>query len=177
MTFIEAAVAAAVLLGLANTAVLLLLVRIASQEPAMETQKGLPLGSALPAFDTTALDGTRVTEKDATSHLVLFLGASCRPCHQVARELATAETKLLAQLFILVTGDAPRLGDNLFDLLAFMPRNVVAHDPRRELADRLGMPGTPFVYAIDPTGRVRAKTLNVSAARLDSLAGRILGPA
>lgn len=177
MSLSDVAVVAAVLLGLANTAVLVLLMRSASGETTIETQKGLPLGAALPAFNADALDGSRFTEKDAAARLVLFLGASCRPCHQIARELATAEAKLLQRLLIFVTGDAPRVGDNVLDLLTFMPRDRISYDPARTLADRLGTPGTPFLYAIDPMGRVGAKTLNVNTTTLDALASKVLGPA
>lgn len=177
MTSTDAAVVAAVLLGLANTTVLVLLMRSAGGEPTIETQKGLPLGAALPAFAVDALDGSRFTEQDASARLVLFLGASCRPCHQIARELATAEARLLERLLIFVTGDPPRVGDNVLDLLSFMPRDHVTYDPARTIADRLGTPGTPFLYAIDPNGRVGAKTLNVSTSRLDTIANKVLGPA
>jgi hypothetical protein len=177
MTVADAAATAAVVLGLANTVVLLLLVRSAAQGVVVETRKGLPLGAALPAFEVSALDGRRVTEQDAASHLLLFLGASCRPCHQIARELASAEAQLFQRLLIMVTGDPPRLGDNIFELLGSVPGNHVAHDSTREIADRLGMPGTPFVYAVDPTGRIRAKSLNISATSLHAMAIKILGPA
>jgi hypothetical protein len=175
MTLLEVAVVATVLLGIANTVAVVLLVRAAQAEIG-ETPQGLPLGAAVPAFDTPNLAGSRATEREAAAHLLLFLGASCRPCHQAARELATAETKLLRRLLILVTGEPPRLGDNLFDLLAFMPRAGIAHDPTHEIADRLGVSATPFVYALDRTGRVRAKSLNVTIASLEALANRT-GPA
>lgn len=31
-----------------------------------------------------------------------------------------------------------------------MPPEAVLHDPAREIADRVAMPGTPFVYASTP---------------------------
>jgi hypothetical protein len=175
MTFLESAVVAAVLLGLANTVAVLALVR-AARAGIGETAQGLPLGAAVPAFVISTLDGSRATEHDAAAHLLLFLGASCQPCHQAARELATAETILLRKLLIVVTGESPRRGDNLFDLLGFMPRIGIAQDPAHQIADRLGVSATPFVYALDRAGRVRAKSVDVSIASLKALAHQT-GPA
>lgn len=173
---LEVAVVAAVVLGLANTVAVVYLVRSANEE-LIQTREGLPLGAAIPAFDAAALDGSRATERDAASRLLLFLGASCRPCHLAARELAMVETSVLRKLLIVVTGDPSPVGDNLFDLLGFMPRNLVTHDQKREVAERLAITTTPFVYAIDRSGRVRAKSLTVTAKTLKTLASGMLGTA
>lgn len=173
---LELAVVSVLVLGIANTVAVLVLVRSA-RETLTETTQGLPLGAALPPFSASTLDGARATERNAAARLLLVLGISCRPCHQVARELAITEHDLVSRLLILVTGEESRGGDNLLELLAFMPGGQVARDPRHEIADRLAVPATPFVYAVDAAGRVRAKGLSASAAALGALAAKALGPA
>lgn len=170
MTFLDLAVIASVALGLANSLGIVLLIR-AANAPAQAAQ-GLPIGAPLPTFEITSLAGSPITERDAAGRLILLLGASCRPCHLVARQLASAKTTLLQRLSILVVGEVPADGDNLFELLSFMPRETVAHDPGHAVAERLGVFGTPFAYAVDRSGRVLDKAVASNTALLQELAGR-----
>lgn len=173
MTYLDLAVIAAVALGLANSVAIVVLIRTANAPS--ETPQGLPIGASLPSFELTSLAGSRTTERDVAGRLLLFLGASCRPCHGVARELANAKTSLVQRLTILVVGDVPTEGDNLVEILNFMPGDKVAHDPAHAVAERLGVFGTPFAYAIDRSGNVQAKTVASSVAHLRELDGRAGG--
>jgi hypothetical protein len=159
-----------VVLSLANSAVIISLIRTANGPN--ETPQGLPIGASLPSFEITNLAGARTTESEVAGRLLLFLGASCRPCHGVARELAGAKASLVQRLSILVIGDVPAEGDDLLDILRFMPANRVAHDPGHVVAERLAVFGTPFAYAIDRSGNVQAKTVASSIAHLRELEGR-----
>jgi len=170
VTFLDLAVIAAVVLGLANSLAIVLLIRLANA-PSRPPQ-GLAIGAAIPTFEITSLAGSRITERDVAGRLLLLLGASCRPCHGLARQLASARTTLLQRLSILVVGDVPADGDNLLELLSFMPRETVAHDPGHAVAERLEVFGTPFAYAVDRSGRVQDKAVASNTALLQELAGR-----
>jgi len=170
VTFLDLAVAAAVALGLANSLAVVLLIRVANV-PARPPQ-GLAVGAPLPTFEIKSLAGSRITEREVAGRLLVFLGASCRPCHAVARQLASTKTTLLQRLSILVVGDVPADGDDLLELLSFMPRETVAHDPGHAVAERLEVFGTPFAYAVDRSGRVQDKAVASNTALLQELAGR-----
>jgi len=156
MTWTEAGVFCA--LGLAALDGILLAVLARTEENPSDTEHGLPLGTAFPAFEALALDGSSVTETHAFGKLVLFLGTQCQPCHQLARELEGAEPQERAWLLTIVAdrGEDPP-GADLLSELAFLPASRVIRDRARFLTERLAMPGLPFAYGVDRRGSIRAK--------------------
>lgn len=145
-------------LGLAALDAVLLALLSRTDETLSDTAHGLPLGTALPTFAATAVDGSSVTERHAFGKLVLFLGTRCNPCLALARELQGAELADRAALLVIVAdrGDEPD-DANLLSELAFMPPAQVVHDRTRALTERLAMPGVAFAYGVDRRGSIRAK--------------------
>lgn len=169
MTSLELTAVGALVLGIVNTVAIVFIMRASVSSSALGTRSGLPLGSALPAFVTSGLNSEGLTDADARGRVLLFLGANCRPCHAVARELQTLEGTALPPLLIGIL-DKPA---GHFDDLATVVGSIgvpVFRDPTRDVADRSAVPGTPFAYAIDSSGRVRAKTPATSVERLRSIA-------
>lgn len=164
---------AATLVALGSAAVdavlIALLARPDQPDAASGTRFGLPLGAGLPPFTGTAVDMTRVTDADARGRLLLFVGNACHSCHPLVADLATLDARERSGLLIIVVDRAPAAGADLADALTFMPRSQVMLDPVREIADRMAMPGVPFLYAIDLSGRVRAKSAISSAVLVRSL--------
>lgn len=167
MSTAEALALVALALSIVNAVALAILLRGVAGSAA-GTQRGLPVGVALPSFTGRAQDGSLLSEADAVGVVLLFLGASCRHCHVVARELRVQDRRVLPPLLIGVIDD-PVNTDDLFALLDFIPPRSVFVDPERAIADRLGVPGSPFAYAIDRQGRVRAKRAAVDATAVITL--------
>lgn len=159
----------ALALSVANTAAIVVILRTSVSDPSMGTRQGLPLGAALPAFAATAQDGRTISDADARGALLLFLGAGCRSCHAVAAELQALEPALIPRLVVSVVDEPAQGSDDLFTKLDFVRPSEVFADPQRHVADRLAVPGTPFVYAVDRQGRIRAKAAASTAARLTQL--------
>lgn len=159
----------ALALSVANTAAIVVILRTSGSDLSMGTRQGLPLGAALPAFEATAQDGRTITDGDARGALLLFLGASCRSCHAVAAELQALEPARLPRLVVAVLDRPVQGSDDLFTLLDFVRPSEIFADPERHVADRLAVPGTPFAYAVDRQGRIRAKAPASTAARLAQL--------
>ena len=84
-------------------------------------------------------------------------------CYAVARELQTHDRGSLPRLIIGVIDSEPDGESGLIGLLDFVSAGQVFEDPERATADRLAVPGSPFVYAIDREGRVRAKQAAIDA--------------
>jgi hypothetical protein len=156
MTWSELGVVCA--LGLAALDGVLLAALARKEESLSDTEHGLPLGTAIPAFEAVALDGSSVTEQHAFGKVVLFLGTQCQPCHQLAHELRRAQPAERASLLTIVAdrGDDPP-GADILSELDFLPGSRVIHDRPRFLTERLAMPGLPFAYAVDRRGSIRAK--------------------
>ena len=171
MNLSELAVVAAVFLSIANSAAIVRLVRVANA-PIVPPQ-GLPIGSTVPTFEIETLAGSRNTERDTAGRMILFLGATCPPCFSVARELGRTKASVVDRLWVLVVGEVPAQGDNLFDVLGFMSKDQVAHDPTRHVAEQLGIDATPFAYAVDRAGRIKDKTIVPSVAHLQDLERRV----
>jgi hypothetical protein len=146
-----------------------LLARIPADDARIGTRLGLPLGVALPPFVAQALDGSSVSHEQARGRLLLFLGSACSACDPLVNELAAAESRDRALLLIVVVDPIPSARESILESLAFMPPASVIHDPARTIAVRMAMPGSPFVYAVDTGGRIRAKHAVESLERLRSL--------
>ena len=93
--------------------------------------EGPPLGEALPPRPATALDGrTVMVGGPGPARLLVFVSPTCPICDDVLPSIPAAAS-------------AGRM------------TALVLHDVELERA--LGVPGTPFVVVMDPSGVVRAK--------------------
>jgi hypothetical protein len=170
VNWLEVGVLFALGLAVVDGFLIALLARTPGDDPRSGTRHGLPLGAALPAFMAQALDGSAVSHDHARGRLLLFLGSACHACDPLVSELAAAESRDRALLLIVVVDPIPSASESILESLAFMPPARVVHDPARTIADRVAMPGLPFVYAVDTGGRIRAKHGVPSLERLRSLA-------
>ncbi len=170
MSWLDAGVVFALGLAAVDGVLIALLARSPEDDSgASGTRFGLPIGAALPSFVANACNGRQVTEASAHGRLLLFVGNDCHSCHPLVAELAAIDSRERSGLLIIVVDPVSKGHDNVVQALAFMPQQLVIYDPAREIADRLAMPGVPFLYAIDLHGRVRAKHAVFSAELVRSL--------
>lgn len=169
MNWVDAGILLALGFAAVDGVLIALLARPEREDPASGTRFGLPLGAGLPPFAGTTLAGTSLCDADARGRLLLFVGNACHSCHPLVADLATLDSRERSGLLVIVVDPSPADGTNLADALAFMPPSQVSLDPARQIADRVAMPGVPFLYAIDLSGRVRAKSAVSSAELVRSL--------
>jgi hypothetical protein len=114
------------------------------------TMGAIPVGTPIPR---EAADRLAIPSPDAAirSSVILFLSPGCGPCHKLAdalngQTLGRGPGDHLD--IIVVTNEA---GAERF---SHVGRTV--RDPEGTLAKGLGVPGTPFGFAIDPQGIIRS---------------------
>jgi hypothetical protein len=81
--------------------------------------------------------------------VLLFLGAGCGPCHELAGQMRHADLGGLASQLIIVTS---REGSKGLGIPADL--RVLA-EPNREVSDALSVFATPLAIALDPDGIVQ----------------------
>lgn len=122
-------------------------------------------GSTLPSFSVAGADGP-VTDQALRGRaaVLLFLGAGCGPCHDLAEQMRSTDISRLAGQLIIVTSPegASTLG---------IPAEVrVLAEPSREVSDPLSVIATPYAVAVDPDGIVRETQIPNTMEQLTGLA-------
>jgi hypothetical protein len=113
------------------------------------TMGAAPVGAPIPRL---AADRLAIPSMDASikSSVILFLSAGCGPCLKLAQELKGHTL-------------GPNAGDD-FEIIVVSNEAGTAHfshigrtvlDPVGTLATSLGVPGTPFAFAVDSQGIIR----------------------
>jgi hypothetical protein len=135
--------------------------------------QGPAVGSKLPAF--TGSDGSgEIASAElmrGQPSILLFLSATCGPCLNLARDLATSDPVVeLADSLIVMT--APGATDSL----KFPAWVRILFMPDRECAEVLGIRGRPFALAVDADQVVTEKRPVNTVAQLTALTTSALEP-
>lgn len=134
--------------------------------PGSALDQGPPLGSPLPDFAGTTMDGTAVTAGHLRGRdvILLLLSGGCPPCEALVAELQREGTRMLEAGLVIVAdlGDGPRLT---------VPEDVdVVLQKDQQVSKVLLVSATPFALAIDASGVIRGTGFPNTMKQLQSLA-------
>jgi hypothetical protein len=128
--------------------------------------QGPDLGTQLPNLAARDANGELVGLLGTSDlpRLLVFLSSRCAPCQKLAAEMRSSDPARLAS-YLTVVAD-PDDADSL-ELPAGLPVVTLA---AHEIKGDLGIPGRPFVLAVDEGGIVRGKQVPTTVAQLASFA-------
>ncbi|MEJ7624732.1 MAG: MauE/DoxX family redox-associated membrane protein [Pyrinomonadaceae bacterium] len=127
------------------------------------------IGSSIPSFSTTSLDGQPVTADDfhGRETLVAFWSQHCSHCVNMIDDLREWDKKRLPgspNLVVFTDGDQEFLN-------GLHLTSPVIHDPGHKTSATLGMHGTPSAVLVDEKGVIVSETA-MGAEEIWSLVGR-----
>jgi thiol-disulfide isomerase/thioredoxin len=124
---------------------------------------GLPVGTVVPEFEATTVDGDEVTLAGRRS-LVAFYSTSCPGCEAQAPDFAAAAGELAEQglqvVPVLMENGSPREGSAVRELLGLTGRLVVENGTGG-LAAVFATRATPSYFAVGPDRRITGKGLTL----------------
>lgn len=159
----------ALTLSLLNTVAVVVCLRELASVRESRTSRGLPVLTPLPEFVAPRRDGSLFTTEKARGRVLLFLGADCTPCHELADRLRGAQSELPPMVVAVTSRQEVDREDPFFGALDFLPTQDLFVDDERRVFTQLAVPGVPFAYAIDAAGRVRGREAPSSAYDLRKL--------
>jgi Methylamine utilisation protein MauE len=125
--------------------------------PRIAAAPALPLGSAVPAFASRTLAGQSVTDrwlKARGAQLLLFVGADCAPCLDLARELMASRRNqgdaALPALSVFGHGSESAVRGVLAPLLG----DDIVLQQQHELNEAFAVVATPSALWLDAQGRI-----------------------
>jgi hypothetical protein len=129
---------------------------------------GLPVGSALPAFEARDREGDAVTADGIPRPgVVLFLDPECRPCQKLATELRSDGPNLDSVPLVLVAPDT----DAGRDLVP--PNSPVLLQSGHAISRAFQTSITPHAFLVDADGRLSDQAIPESIADLNLLAAKL----
>jgi len=128
--------------------------------------QGPDLGTQLPNLAARDANGelAGLLGTSDRARLLVFLSSRCAPCQTLAAEMRRSDPAHLASYLTIV---ADRNDAGSLELPAGLPLVTLA---AHEIKGDLGIPGTPFVIAVDEGGIVRGKQVPTTVAQLASFA-------
>lgn len=159
-----------------------LLVRVDMLEHALagpgvapEPDRGVRVGSAVPAFALPDLDGATITSTAligrGTAMLLLFMEQGCGPCRELLPEVEGWQGEHRGRLQIVVVTSGDRGANRTYAGFHGLDRVLFQDD--REVARAFAVSGTPSAVLIDADGRVASDV----AAGADAIRALVAGPA
>jgi peroxiredoxin len=120
--------------------------------PSME---GLPVGTVVPPFELSDLDGRTVTDEDLRGRQTLLLHWSpyCGFCGKIGPEIAELQPKLHergVQTLLISIGSVEEVREQLGEFGLDVPVLLQEGEERAEIFDGMG---TPVAYLIDAEGK------------------------
>lgn len=126
--------------------------------------EGPPLGEALEPFDGSDINGTPVAiGGPGRRRVLLFVSPGCRMCEELLLGLPAIAQASGADAIAVTDVDAKE------SEIAYRARVRIPVIAGVELAQRYGVPGTPFAVVLDSTGVVRAKGTVNNLEQLEGL--------
>ena len=156
-------------LTVANSLILLLLIRYVARMPQLSRRADPAPGTPVPPWSLTALGGSVVrSEQMPSAYTLLFLASGCKPCHALLTELRAHGRPTSAALVAVGRGDVQALAQEAApDGVAVYDHFLV--DPDGALSRQLRIPGTPYAVSVHD-GRIVRGGSAPTASDLDRIA-------
>jgi thiol-disulfide isomerase/thioredoxin len=129
---------------------------LAEQGIAPEPHRGLPVGSAAPAFALPDLDGAAIASATLIGHgtaiLLLFMEQGCGPCRALLPEVVGWQAEHRGRLQIVVVTSGEQGANRTYAGFHGLDRVLFQED--REVARAFEVSATPSAVLIDIDGRI-----------------------
>lgn len=154
-----------------NSVLLLLVVReVGVLKIAGSRKSGLRFNTRLPQLTALSLAGTTITSEQIWGRVLLFVSPECERCHDLASDLSRLAPDGIPPLVVGVSSRGEPEEAQLRTEFAFLPPDRIFVDPKREIFGELEVPGTPYAYVVNGSGRIRGSGVVGSVAELQHLA-------